>query len=595
MIYVFARRLIVPALLKCKGSAFIAVLLLIITTISSTLLIEIGRATISLVRSGRDDVYRGGIAAFVGGDTQYDVLLRLSIIGLLLPTITWIGMYYRDIAFERVALSVTKSVRISLFEHFIKLPYIKLVELESGIAIKRIINDTDQVRTLVIEAGLRRIADIFMVFCIIIYMAYLSIYLAILSVVTIIAFFIIAYWSAGLAQGRLRARDTSRDRLSARTSEALTRLLDIRASSKEAWEVDKFSSLAHSDENVSLDCVRWLLLDRSITGYIRSISPIAILLIGSWAVLSGYVTIENLIVIIAATSMLYGPIDALSAVPITLRHVEVSAGNIIKIFDLQTEEYLHGMKYLSNNISLSEIESQSSIISIRNVQFGYDSDRPNLIIDSLDISKGDRIILVGPSGSGKSTFVRLLFGMLPNYTGNIYFNNKNINNINIDEIRNNISYMSQESSLFNGTIRDNVAYGSERPDLVSNNDVIRALEIAGMSNDILSMPNGIETNIDSIGLNISTGQKRRIGLARAILRKPSLLILDEPFSNISPLERRSVAKAIMNIDSKVGILIISHDYEFIDSEYKLLMLEQCSEYKNQFALVEKQNSRDKIS
>jgi ABC-type bacteriocin/lantibiotic exporter with double-glycine peptidase domain len=342
------------------------------------------------------------------------------------------------------------------------------------------------------------------------------------------------------------------------TTEALHRLIDIRCATKEDWELRRFSKVAVENEAVTARCVRWLLLDRSLTGYFQALGPMVILLVGGWAVMVNSISFETLAVVIAATSIMYGPVNALSAVPITLRQIEVAAENLLVLFEEKIEDDRE-----RQGTGRSAFDTPISLISIRNLNYSYVGSQQRLSMPSLDIRDKTRVAVIGASGTGKSTLLRILFGLLNDYEGEIYFEGADIRTLSLRSLRQRIAYLPQDDILFGGSIKSNVAYGATDPDSVSEEEVLAALALAGVAGDVSSMPAGLDTHVELIGSNLSTGQRRRLSLARALMRRPDILLLDEPLAGVSPSEREAISRSLFSL-SGLALVIVSHDYEILN-------------------------------
>lgn len=563
----FIRRVVWPALESNWGRAIISLALLALTTLCSILIVDLGRTFLQLIQSPQ--AHLAGLGAWLSGsgapiDT---ILLRSSVAAIVLPTALWIATYYRDYAFERVALAATRSLRERLFAHMVQLPYLSLIEQPSGAFLKRIVEDTEQVRALVIDAGLRRLSDLAMTVGILVYIAHLSPTFAGVAVAAVLLYFGVAYWSAGLTRGRLRLIDAAREQMAAHVGEALGRVVDVRSAAHETWESDRFAGVARHVEAIGAQGVRWLLADRSITGYLGSLGCIGVLAIGAWSATHGGIALDQLVVIVAATSMLFGPANELSAVPIMLRRVEISARNILAVLDQPTEAEVRN----DPTVSPPRVAG-SPILSIRDLTFAYEAGRGGVRLPALDIRAGERVAIVGRSGVGKSTLVRVIFGLLPDHEGDIRLDGVDIRATPLATLRTRISYLPQEDDLFQGTLRENVAYGARDPGSVGDDAIHRALKLAGMDEDIARFATGIDTELNQVANNLSKGQRRRLSLARVLMREPGLLILDEPFEGVSPAERGQINAAIKRLGD-IATLIVTHDYDVLKGVDQVIVLE----------------------
>jgi ABC-type bacteriocin/lantibiotic exporter with double-glycine peptidase domain len=547
-----------PALLRCSGDLVTAISLVIIATLSTVASVEVAREALEVVKTGSQQEPHGLFVHFpsYSGDEQ---LLVYGILALSLTGATWICAYFRDFLFERVATEVIFILRVQLFKRIVHMPYVAFFNVSPGILVKRIIEDTAQVRTLVVDAGFRRLADIIFLLIVLAYLWKLDLAMGWVVSGALIFYFLLGFCSARFLKKRLDERDRSRDRLAEVTTEALHRLVDIRCAAKEAWEIDRFDSFARENKSAIIRCSRWLFIDQSVAGFIRALGPIAVLIFGTLEVLHNEMPLSSALALIAGASLLYTPVDALSLVPITIRQMEIAAQNIMKIL-MEPQEDAEQVLSVSRQHGVS-----SSIISIRNLHFQYNDNARtrSLVVNELDILPGMKVAIVGASGLGKSTLLRLLFGMLRAPAGTISICGNEMEAWRLPALRQRVSFLAQESNLFIGTIRDNVSYGAVDPNTVNDGQIIAALRLAGLADFADEFKEFRSLELVSAGHNLSLGQRRRICLARALIRRPDVLLLDEPLTGVSPAERQAIASGLLALPCSVTLVVATHDYEIL--------------------------------
>ena len=256
-----------------------------------------------------------------------------------------------------------------------------------------------------------------------------------------------------------------------------------------------------------------------------------------------FTTMLVAIVIIASS---FGPVVALSNLSNNLLHTFACAERIFALLDEKPEV----------NEVLGETELVSKNIEYKDVSFAYKGRTENIFDEiNIKINKGDKVAIVGDSGIGKSTFVKLLMRFWDVNSGEIKINNRNIKNIGTKSLRKSQTLVSQETYLFNESIIDNIKIGKVT---ATNEEVITAAKKASIHNFIETLPNGYETKVGELGGNVSSGEKQRIGLARAFLSNGDTLILDEPTSNLDTLNEGEILKAIKENCSDKTIVLISH-------------------------------------
>lgn len=210
-------------------------------------------------------------------------------------------------------------------------------------------------------------------------------------------------------------------------------------------------------------------------------------------------------------------------------------------------------------------------ISIENLSFSYNPDFK--VIDKLStkIEKGRKIAVVGPSGCGKSTLIKLISGLYEDYEGKIEILGQDLKNVKLDQIRQHISLVTQDTYLFPESIRENIAYG--RTD-ASMEDIIEAAKIANAYDFITGLPDGFETLVGERGAKLSGGQKQRIALARAVLKNASIILLDEPTSALDTESELLVQEAMDRVIRDKTAVIVAHRYSTIKNADEILVLDK---------------------
>lgn len=209
----------------------------------------------------------------------------------------------------------------------------------------------------------------------------------------------------------------------------------------------------------------------------------------------------------------------------------------------------------ANTTDSAVIEKSSAVIEMSNVDFSY---KPNMkILDNVSISvrKDEFTALVGASGSGKSTIIKLLMGLYPCISGNIEINNKPIDEYDLTQLRDLISYVPQDTCLFSASIEDNISYGCPG---ASMEDIIEAARMANAHDFIMEQQKGYRTLIEEYGTNLSGGQKQRIAIARALLKDAPILLLDEPTSALDTGSEKMVQKTLNTLMRNRTVLVITH-------------------------------------
>jgi ATP-binding cassette subfamily B protein len=237
-----------------------------------------------------------------------------------------------------------------------------------------------------------------------------------------------------------------------------------------------------------------------------------------------------------------------------------------RIFDILDTEPTQ--KEAKNPIKFNQLEGK---IEFKQVGFSYDGVRDVLKDVSLTIEPREMIGLVGVSGSGKTTITKLIARYFDITKGQIKIDGVDINTLDIGSFRNHIGIVSQEPYLFHGTVTDNIAYGIED---ASRKDIIESARKANAHNFIMRLPNGYDTMVGERGQTLSGGERQRIAIARAILKNPKILILDEATSAVDTETERKIQSAIDNLIKDKTVIAIAHRLSTLAKASRLLVMEK---------------------
>jgi len=290
-------------------------------------------------------------------------------------------------------------------------------------------------------------------------------------------------------------------------------------------------------------------------------SAIAIILYyGSYLILKGDLSIGDFFSFVTAVLMLYTPLKRLSKINNNFQTIRTALNRIREIFQIEDEK---------NGTLFKEIIGN---IIIKNLTFKYPSSvTPVLKNINLEINPGDKIAIIGYSGAGKSTLVEILLGLWHEYKGKIFIDGIELREYDIKCLRSQIAVVSQDIVLFDDTVKNNILFGKTD---ATDEEIIKAAKAAYADEFIIQMPNGYDTKIGEKGVKLSGGQKQRIALARAILKNPKILILDEATSSLDADSETKIQKALASIITNKTIIIITHKLSSIKKVDKIIIMDK---------------------
>ena len=305
-------------------------------------------------------------------------------------------------------------------------------------------------------------------------------------------------------------------------------------------------------------------LQTSLKIFVELVGGIVILWVGGVSVINGEMTIGSLMAFNALLAYFLDPVKNLINLQPQMQTAVVAADRLGEILDLEAE------KTEAENRKLHP-ESIAGDIEIKALKFRYGTRRLVLEDINLYIKKGQKVAFVGESGSGKTTLSKLLLHMYSAEGGEILINGNNIEDIQIEKLRDRIAYIPQETFLFSGTIFENLTLGLDNATM---DDIIDASKMAQAHDFINELPLRYETMLDENGANLSGGQRQRLAIARAMLKKPDILILDEATSNLDAITERALDKTINEFSKDKTVIFIAHRLSTIKNCDKIYVMEK---------------------
>ena len=282
--------------------------------------------------------------------------------------------------------------------------------------------------------------------------------------------------------------------------------------------------------------------------FVELVGGVIILWVGGVSVINGEMTIGALITFNSLLAYFLDPVKNLINLQPQMQTAVVASDRLGEILDLEAEKTEKESRKMAPLTLAGDIQ-------IRNLDFRYGTRRQVLSDINLTIKKGEKVAFVGESGSGKTTLSKLLLHLYSPEKGEILINGNNIEDIRLECLRERIAYIPQETFLFSGSIYDNLVLGMDDVDM---DNVVEAAKLAQAHDFINELPLRYETRLEENGANLSGGQRQRLAIARAMLKKPDILILDEATSNLDSITERALDKTINEFSKEMTTIFIAH-------------------------------------
>ncbi len=302
----------------------------------------------------------------------------------------------------------------------------------------------------------------------------------------------------------------------------------------------------------------------SLHGVVEALGGLAILWFGAYQVIQGNITLGSLLTFNALLGYFLDPLKNLIGLQQGLQQAVVAADRLSEVIDLELEVDAEESKKYS-------IDTIDNSIKLQNVDFRYGTRRLVLKDVSLEINGGEKVAIVGESGSGKTTLAKLLLNYYDIEKGNIQFDNKDIATINRESLRRQIGYVPQNVFLFSGSVEDNLQLGQEKSNYEKMVEVCKDMMVDDF---VVDLPKKYKSALIEGGANLSGGQRQRLAIARALIKEPELLILDEATSNLDAKTELAITNALTNKYQDLTTIIIAHRLSTIRKCDKIVVIDE---------------------
>ena len=503
------------------------------------------------------------LGAFLNGESPEAALLRIVIIILVAVTAKNVFVWASGQLGAQLQEYVTRDLRNALYAHLQRLPLRFFVRVKTGDILARVLNDTQQTKQVITQVVTQSLLSVATVVVTIAGLIAISWRLTLLALV-------VAPILIGLLQPLLRKLRKGHRRLSnqygemtAVVQESVSGIRLVKSFGGEAYEEGRFREGSSRYARGMVRVTRIAALAQPITETVGTAIAVAILWFGARAVFAGTLDGANLIAFLILVMRMLQPLKQLSQVPTVAQQSLAAAERIFEVLDSPTEASLD-----RGGITNATFERA---LEFERVSFAY-ADEPVLVDVSLVAPKGQVIALVGASGAGKSTLVDLIPRFYEPTAGRILLDGVDTREIALPALRALIGIVSQDTVLFNDTVRNNLAYGAGAK--YAHAQIEAAARAANAHRFIAELPDGYDTILGERGTRLSGGQRQRLSIARALLVDPPILILDEATSALDTESERLVQEAIDRLLEGRTVFVIAHRLSTIAHADQILVMDR---------------------
>ncbi|MDR6718866.1 ABC transporter ATP-binding protein [Paenibacillus sp. 2003] len=481
-------------------------------------------------------------------------IVTTGLIMLLVALIGWVGGAGCTLYSSKAAVGYGTDLRQELFDHIQTFSFRNLDTFPEGSLITRLTSDITQMQTFVqmllrmfIRSPMLIIGSIIMAFTI-------SVKLALILILTVPVLFIILFILIKASYPLFASVQNKLDQVNAVLQENLAGIRVVKAFARARLEKKRFKQSNEDYTTTAVKAWRIVTLNAPVLSLMLNATIVAVLWFGGFQVVGGDIAAGDLIAFINYVTVVLSSLTSIGMMMMSFSRAKVSAARINEVLHTQPD-IQSGTDNSGKVQSLPSIRDQNSYqssplpshtggqVEFRDVSFRYDGDHALTGI-SLMARPGEKVALIGSTGSGKTSLVQLIPRLYDASQGEVLVNGVNVRHWDLQDLRSRVSIVLQESILFSGSIRDNICFG--RPG-ATDAELRAAAQAAAADDFIMKLKDGYDTELGQRGVNLSGGQRQRISIARALLMRPEVLILDDSTSAVDLRTEASIQKALQTL------------------------------------------------
>lgn len=496
------------------------------------------------------------------GKGMYDLLYYILFAIIVLSILRGALVYVRNYLFEQISQGFVFNIRNDLYNKLHILPFKFYDEHRIGEIMSRMTGDVEGVRNFLAGGAMSLIDNLLFFVGSIAMLFYLDwrLALAVLAVSPFIGF--VGFKFDKVIRPIFSDIREQNAVLNTRTQENIAGIRVVKSFTKESYEKDSFSkeNTKQLEKNITATYA-WShffpLMD-----FISSLTPAIMLITGGWLVVAGQMSLGTLVASTGYIWMITGPMRMLGFLINMLEQAITSSEKLFYYLDL-------GPSIKEKDNAVFPVKF-NGYVKFENVSLKY-GDNEVLSNISIDLPPGKKLAIMGATGSGKTSIVNLIGRFYDCSSGKVTIDGIDVKDFKLKKLREKLSYVPQETFLFSDTIKDNIAFGNP---LAQTDDVIEASTIAHAHNFIVQMPDGYETIVGERGVGLSGGEKQRIAIARALIRNPMILILDDATSSVDMETEFEIQKSLEVIMKNRTTIIIAHRISSVKDADEIIVIDK---------------------
>jgi ABC-type bacteriocin/lantibiotic exporter with double-glycine peptidase domain len=489
-------------------------------------------------------------------DLVLPVVLLLALIGAASFVFGMLRQFYT----ARFSQEVILDLQEKLMQKVLSLPKLFFDKNRSGYLMSRVLNDVQGVNWFISGTVTQLITEIIKFIGGLCFLFYLDWRIAAVITATLPLPFLTTRFFARRNYVLSHYCSELYVKTSAVFTEAFSSVPLIKAFAAEQRTLGKLTEQLRKRIAMNYEQVSISSLSQAVNRLTPVIARLLVLIAGSFLVIDGQWQIGTLVAFLAYLNYVYSPVTNLSSNVCQLETARATLDRIASLFEMLSED--------NTDEGLPAVKFKGEI-EFKNVSFAYDAANPVLSDISFKIDPGEHWVVTGSSGIGKTTLISLILRFYKPQKGEIFFDDAASSEFNVRSLRQRFGYVSQSTCLQSGSVMENLKYGNPE---ASENDVVKAAKTADIHDFIKSLPEKYDTVIEENAVNFSEGQKQRLSIARALVKNPDILILDEPASALDSATEKSIYEALPESVRNKTTITITHHLNTVSSSDKIIFL-----------------------
>ena len=468
----------------------------------------------------------------------------------------------RDALFGRVTEHAMRQIGLKVFKHLHSLELAFHLDRQTGGISRDIERGSNGLSFLMRFLMFNIVPTLFEILAVAVIFSLL--FSPLYAVITVIAVGLYIFFTVAVTEWRnkfIREANQADNTTNSRAVDSLLNYETVKYFNNEAYEAKIYDGFLASWEQARLKNRLSLLALNSGQALIIAAAITSLMWLAAAEVQAGNISLGELVMVNAYMIQLFLPLNFLGFVYREIRRALTDLENMLGLLSRKPA--------IADSPEATALNVQQGSVQFHNVRFGYQPNRPILKGLSFSVPAGSKVAIVGASGAGKSTLARLLYRFYPLTGGEITVDGQDINSVTLDSLRRAIAIVPQDTVLFNSSIRDNIQYGNPQANAI---EVDQAIALAHLRSFIDSLPQGDATVVGERGLKVSGGEKQRIAIARAILKKSPILVFDEATSALDSSSEQAILQAMREVARNHTSLVIAHRLSTITDADNIIVL-----------------------